>query len=255
MPAAIAADNADQKTDRFASRLFVVLVALSVFSIMLTLAGRYFGHTIALAGFSDRSHPRELVVGNAVLLVPENFIRFPDQRADGIVRQLELFARWPAMTGYSRSDAAAFNGTGDSHPLIFISVAPKQLPRDMSRRFEPIYSKLIDATAVSGPGGLTGHPFKPGSAVFQAETLWSSPPIADTGLPWVARCLEQGDVQETADNSRAIAPCQRDVDLDDMITVNYRFSDALLPYWDQLDSHVLGLVNTFVANASRMSIK
>lgn len=224
----------------FIRKLVWVLVALGAFSIAVSLAGRLYGGQIRLGGNSASTRTHEIVIANAVLEVPENFIRHAEQRLGGVSARLDLFALWPKMSGYAIADRKAFESQTHGSNLIFISVEPQQMSRDMSGRLEPIYRQLVeDQPMPSGFDGLIAYGFKPGNAVFNNETLYVAE--GTTGVRFVARCIdgEGGDA--------AIAPCERDVFIDDELSVKYRFPKALLASFTALDGAVLSLVEGFKA--------
>src|SRR5690606_27101381 len=86
------------------TRVFYAFAAMALLSLAISLSGRWFGHSIAMAGYSDDTTVRAVVIGNNVLAVPANTIRFAGARRDGPAARLDLYLRYPSMDGYS--DAA-----------------------------------------------------------------------------------------------------------------------------------------------------
>ncbi len=54
-----------------------------------------------------------MVIGNNVIAVPANIIRFEQARRDGIASRLDLYLRYPEMDGYSDAARDDFNHTGN----------------------------------------------------------------------------------------------------------------------------------------------
>jgi hypothetical protein len=104
------------------------------------------------------------------------------------------------------------------------------MSRDMSGRFQPIYSELIEKQGTAGPGGTTIYKFTRKSGYLD-ETLAVAPrPGRD---PFVARCLGGAAAR------MSLAPCERDVLVGDELSLTYRFPEAFLGDWQTLDKAVL----------------
>ena len=111
------------------------------------------GHAIAMGGYTDDGTLREVVIGNNVITIPANAIRFDRARHDGVASRLDLYLRYPALDGYSEAARSDFNGQGAARNIIFLSFEEQMMSRDMSGRFAPIYSSLIEQPGLSGPDG------------------------------------------------------------------------------------------------------
>ena len=204
-----------------------ILVALA--SAGISLGGKLYGRSIAMGGHTDSSVQHEIVIGNNVIVAPENMIRFAEARRDGVARRLDLYLRWPDMSGYSKDARDDFNHVGDSRKILFLSFEEQSMSRDMSGRFAPIYDELIDKPGVSGPSGLTIYNFS-GKSGYVNESLAVADRPGDD--PFVARCM----TGEAATGS--LAPCERDIQLGDNLSLSYRFSAELLSQWPALEAAV-----------------
>ena len=102
-------------------RVFYVFAALALLSIAISLGGKWFGRSIAMAGYTDDATIHEVVIGNNVIAVPANVIRFDQARRDGIASRLDLYLRYPEMDGYSEAARDDFNHTGANRNIIFLS--------------------------------------------------------------------------------------------------------------------------------------
>jgi hypothetical protein len=221
----------------FLVRTFYVFVALAVISALIAAAGRWLGPSISLGGYSDDPAPREIVIGNNVLSVPANAIRFAEARRDGVAARLDLYLRWPDLTGYSDAARQDFNGAGGRKDILFLSFEPQRMSQDMSSRFQPIYRSLIVEPGRSGEDGITLYDFKPDTGYLN-EVLAVG--YRSEGEPFVARCLTGAASRES------LAPCQRDVLVGKALSLNYRFPRKLLADWRSLDAAVLAKAGSFI---------
>jgi hypothetical protein len=62
-------------------------------------------------GQHHRSTLHEIVIGNDVLLLPANVIRFESQRISGVQGAVDTYFAWPGMSGYTRQ-----TGTSSTRP-------------------------------------------------------------------------------------------------------------------------------------------
>lgn len=213
----------------FLLRVFYVFAALAALSLALSVAGKWIGRQIVLAGHTASTAPVEVVIANDVFVVPANMIRAEHARRDGVAERLDLYLSWPAMRGYSHEEQGTFNHVPGHAPLIFLSIEEKAMSRDMSGRFEPIYRTLVEPEAEAGPEGVAVYRFSARSGYLN-ETLAVAHRMI--GNPFVARCL----TGQPAENS--IAPCQRDIDIGGSLSLSYRFPAELLGDWRELDEAV-----------------
>lgn len=213
----------------FLRRLFHAFLALAVLSGVVSLAGQWLGSRLALGGHSPATTQHEVVLGNDVLLVAENSIRFEEARQSGVANRLDLYLHWPSLDGYSEAARDAFNHVNGSREIIFLTFHKRLTSRDMSGRYDPIYAAVTE-TGHAGPNGLAMRPFKAGSG-FVEEILAVGPPNI-SGRRFVARCLS------AALASESLAPCERDLHLGEGLSVNYRFPEHLLAEWDALDEAI-----------------
>ncbi|MCV3241303.1 hypothetical protein [Mesorhizobium sp. ZC-5] len=214
----------------FMLRAFYVFAILAVLSVGISIAGKWLGRSIVLAGHTEDTTIHEVVIGNNVLTVPANVTRFERSRRDGIAERLDLYLHWPTMTGYTAAARDDFNHVGASRKIIFLSFERQMMSRDMSGRFDPIYRSLITQPGVPGQGGITLYNFTEKSG-YVNEVL----AVAERGgeTPFVARCLSG----ESAEQS--LAPCERDILIGDDLSLSYRFPKELLLGWRALDAAVL----------------
>ncbi|PZO80500.1 MAG: hypothetical protein DI629_07095 [Mesorhizobium amorphae] len=187
------------------------------------------GHTIAMGGHTESQARAEVVVGNDVLTVPLNMIRSPTARSTGTASRLDLYWRWPALDGYSEAARGDFNNADGSRNIVFATIEPRGMSRDMSGRLEPVYAPLLEDGVSEGPAGLSVRNLRRDSG-YTDETLVVGP--AEGGARFVARCLA-GPAAETS-----LAPCERDLFIGKSLSLTYRFPKSLLGNWRELDGRI-----------------
>jgi hypothetical protein len=226
-----------QVESRFLQRVFYVFVALALLSLLINLAGRQIGSEISMGGHTDDVSIREIVIGNDVLNVPANMIRYPEQRRNGIAKRIDMYAQWPQITGYSDSSKAVFNNLDKNGRLMFISLDRRSMVHDMSGRFVPIYKSMIEGSGELRADGLTRYRL-PAKAGFLDEYLYVG--IKTSEPPFVARCL---DKQAATGN---LASCDRDIHVGDDLVMMVRFSPDLLAQWQELDAKVTNFATSLI---------
>ncbi|WP_395447108.1 hypothetical protein ACHMW7_19090 [Aminobacter sp. UC22_36] len=218
-------------------KVFYGLAVLAVLSVAISFGGRWFGHTIAMAGYTDDITRREVVIGNDVISAPSNMIRFEKARRDGIAARLDLYMRWPEMDGYSEAARPAFNNLDGQKRIVFLSLEPRMMTRDMSGRLAPIYNALTVKPGVPGPEGMTLFGFTENSGYLNEVLAVAS----RSGEPaFVARCLSGAEAEES------LAPCERDVFVGKELSLTYRFPRELLGEWRALDRAVVAKTNAML---------
>jgi hypothetical protein len=221
----------------FLMRTFHVFIVIAAVSVLIAAAGRWLGPRISLGGYSDDATSREIVIGNNVLSVPANAIRFAEARHDGVAARLDLYLRWPDLQGYSDAARDDFNGVNGRKDILFLSFEPRTMSQDMSGRFQPIYRSLIAEPGNPAGNGMTLYKFKPETG-YVGEVLAVGARSGEE--PFVARCLAGA----AADDS--LAPCQRDILVGDGLSLNYRFPREVLAAWKALDAAVAAKARSYL---------
>jgi hypothetical protein len=207
-------------------RVFYAFAALALLSVAISVGGKWVGHSIAMAGYTDDPTIRQVMIGNNVIAVPANTIRFAQARRDGIASRLDLYLRYPEMDGYSEAARDDFNHS-EANRIIFLSFEPQMMSRDMSGRFAPIYGALIVQPGIPGPGGTTVYGFKEKSGYLNEVLVVGKRGGKD---PFVARCLSGPNA------GQSLAPCERDIHVGDDLSLTYRFPKEFLDDWQALDA-------------------
>ena len=212
---------------RFFQRVFMVFVGLVVVSLLISLAGREIGSEIAMGGHTDDRNINEIVIGNDIVALPANMIRYTEQRHDGIGTRLDLYAQWPDLSGFSEASKAIFNNQDKQGRLIFIAFEQRLMTRDMSGRFGPIYKPMLEGAGEVMPNGLTRYHL-PEKAGFLDEYLYVGNPESDR--PFVARCLGEQSARQS------LASCDRDYQSGEGLSMMVRFSPQRLDDWQAFDA-------------------
>jgi len=235
------ADSGPQVRPVFMARVFYSFLALAALSAAISATGHWAGGRIALAGHSDSRAIHEIVLGNNVFSVPENMIRFEEARRSGVANRLDIYLHWPALDGYSEEHRHDFNHVDGSRNILFISFQKRLMSRDMSGRYYPIYTSLVDHRRRPGPAGLDIRPFLPNVGYLDEVLMvgWQD----DAVEPFVARCLA-GPL-----GVESLAPCERDLHVGEGLSLLYRFPEHLLSDWRSLDAALLSKIDTMLQTA------
>ncbi|WP_367714628.1 hypothetical protein AB2N04_11475 [Nitratireductor sp. GISD-1A_MAKvit] len=230
--------SSDSRRSRFAVRISQACLVLLFLSLGILAFAFWYGDSLSNGGHTASTQKREIVIRNNVLTVPENAIRFREARRDGVTLRLDLYLAWPELEGFTPERRADFNHVDQSRNIIFLAFESQVMSRDMSNRLEPVYRQVIEARSVQGPNGIRFHRFTKESG-YAGEVL----AIGDIGVgvpPFVARCITGPAARE------ALAPCDRDVNVGNGLSLTYRFPASLLAEWQRLDDAILGKVNSFL---------
>jgi hypothetical protein len=218
-----------QLDSAFMWRVFYAFGALALLSVVISVGGKWLGKSIVMAGHTDDTTIHEIVIGNNVISAPANAVRFERDRRDGVASRLDLYLHWPDMRGYSAALRNDFNNVGGTRRIIFLSLEERMMSRDMSGRFGPIYRSVIIPRGRPGPSGITFYDFGEKSGYINETLAVAERPGKE---PFVARCLAGPSAEES------LAPCERDIDVGNELSLTYRFPLELLKDWKALDHAV-----------------
>jgi len=218
---------------RFVWKITAVVAVMCVITLSIAVAGRMIGKNISHAGNTADRTLHEIVIGNDVLRLPANVIRFENQRVSGVQNAVDTYFAWPGMNGYSEARRETFNQTRSANGLVFARIAQATMSRDMSGRFEPIYKRLTDGAPVAGPNGLDSFRLRPGAG-YTSELMYVE--HAGGQRPYTIRCLVEEPGSELDFNTRT--GCQRDISIGTDLSLTYRFSIDLLPHWREIERDV-----------------
>jgi len=129
---------------KFVWKITAVVAVLCLVTLAITATGRMIGHSISRAGNTAETTLHEIVIGNDVLRLPANVIRFETQRVSGVQNAVDIYFAWPGMEGYSEAKRDIFNQTPapssrTTLPITWALSATKQNP---SASFGALPSRL-----------------------------------------------------------------------------------------------------------------
>ncbi len=188
------------------------------------LIARYSGAQIARAGHTIKTQLRTVIIGQDVIKIPENMIRYPSQRKLAELQRLDLYLHWPSMGGYSAKLKAVFNKAANNKQIIFVSLEPRFSTLDMTGRIEPIYKQFFIGEATKLGQNLVVHHLDAAAGfVDEASIIQNNSPY-----PFSARCI--------MNMSGTTTPyCMRDIHIGNNLSLTYRFHKDLLTDWLALD--------------------
>jgi hypothetical protein len=214
-------------SNRMLLRITAVIGLLAALTSALSIVGTWLGDGLALGGNTPSQEIHHIIVGQDVLALPANVIRFETQRRTGPAESVSIHLSWPGLEGYDLSNAATFSDPNRSDRLIFAEFSQSVMSRDMSGRVEPIYSRLFTGETETGPAGLVIHSLSRKSGFGDERLLTGTLP--DGGV-YAVRCLIPSETRNATS-----ADCLRDVAIGRDLTLLYRFSSTLLPQWREID--------------------
>jgi hypothetical protein len=218
-------------SNRFLFRLTATIGVMAALTALIGVAGKNYGDELSLGGHTASTEIQHVIVGQDVIALPANVIRFESQRRSGPAEAVSIYLSWPRMEGYSHAHAVAFSNPANAEALVFADFSQSVMSRDMTGRLEPIYDKLFTGAPRPGPSGLTIHDLSEKSGFGDEKMLTA---MTKAGAVYAVRCI----MPENTKRATA-ADCQRDIHVGRDLTILYRFSSNLLPQWETIDSAML----------------
>lgn len=219
----------------FVNRLVIVMSILLLASVLLYAAATVFGDEISRGGHSTSEEKLEIVIGNDILNVPENVVRFAKQRKSGHHQRLELYFHWPTLSGYKDLIGKEFNKSSEESNLIFATLEKRSMIYDMSGRISPIYKRFFVGDPTPYKAGLVKQGLA-NEGGFIDEDLYYA---AGSPYPFAARCVK--------DNSTVGTPyCLRDILVTESLSLTYRFHKRKLEDWISIDRNLRELVKGMI---------
>ena len=182
--------------------------------------------------FTSDTKLLEIQVGDDLIRIPANYVRFGNQRKTPVTDQLDLVYSFPELSGYSQARKSVFNTSGNESSLVHVSLRQRKLSFDMSNRLTPIYSQLFEGSPRAGPAGLIFQPLRTGSG-YDGEILAIG---NNNGRKWVARC------QTPQSNVRPI--CIRDIFVGRSISALHSFPHHMLESWIEIENKTTEFLKT-----------
>ncbi|MDO6965844.1 hypothetical protein [Rhizobium alvei] len=229
-------------SNRLLVRILIAISLMALLMIGMTIGGHMLGKTLAREDFTDETSPLHLIVGQDVLKLPANMLRFASERQSGRQDAVHLALVWPGLQGYSQENAALFTDKNSTDSVIFAEFSQSIMSRDMSGRLEPIYKRLFTGKESPGPGGLTIHELDPKSGYGSEQILTAE---RKGERPYVVRCILPRDGAPSSS-----ADCQRDIHVGRDLTLLYRFSSRLLDHWADIDKAMVAFADRAIESGN-----
>ena len=210
-------------------------LAMVAIVLLAMLAIRILGGELVRGGHPGDGEMRQIVIGDEVLEVPGNLVRFAAQRRATTLERLDLYMQWPQLQGYSQGAREAFNRPAVDSSIIFATIEPRRMSLDMSRRIEPLYSKFFEGEEKNAGFGLKKRRLSE-AAGFLDEDLYYE---ADNPYPFTARCVR-------GETRFATPYCMRDIHVGSDLTLTYRFHLSLISSWMELDTAMRERINAML---------
>jgi hypothetical protein len=217
--------------------LVAISVALCLMTGAVLLAVWAIGTELSRAGHAADTTLFQIEIGDDVLDIPANWIRFRSQRHFGKAGRVDLYFHWPEMSGFSDSLDSEFNSEAVNPAIIFVTVEQRRMTLDMSGRIDPIYRKFFIGKPTPSDSGLVRQDLSQTSG-YEGEFLAFE---ADNPHPYAARCVDKSE-------SGATPYCIRDIHLGRNLSVTYRFHASLLGNWKALDRAIRARTSAMMAD-------
>ncbi|MGI9402190.1 MAG: hypothetical protein ACR2O0_13120 [Rhizobiaceae bacterium] len=215
--------------------LLTISIILTLVTGIVLLLVWMVGAELSRAGHSTDTSLRQIEIGNDVLAIPVNHIRFRSQRRNGVAGRTDLYFHWPKMSGFSEQLESEFNSETVNPAIIFVKLEPRPMTKDMSGRIDPIYRKFFVNEPMPAPGGLLKQNLSASSGYAGEYIAYER----DSDRPFVARCVE-------GSQTGATEYCITDFHIGRNISVTYRFHVELLDQWMPLDLAIRTGINSMI---------
>jgi hypothetical protein len=234
-------DHAPLFSNRFVAIVVGAIALLALLSMTITILGQRYGYMLLREEETASTAPVTITIGQDVIKLPANVMRFENQRRDGESERVDLYMAWPEMRGFGTQIRHRFEDIRFSDGLIFLEISQSTMSRDMSGRLQPIYSRLFTGKPETFSAGLTLHRLRPESGYGNEVILTARRPgEAD----YIVRCLLPDH-----NSPPASSDCQRDIHVGRDLSVLYRFSSARLADWRNLDRTVRDYLEASLAKS------
>ncbi|MEM9170143.1 MAG: hypothetical protein AAGC56_10865 [Pseudomonadota bacterium] len=186
-----------------------------------------------------------LTLGGVPFAIPTNHTVFPRDRRGGERDNVELYAIWPTMAGYSPTRRAVFVENAYDTPRIDIIMKRRSSPFNERQRIDNLYfNQTLDKLGEETPYQLRKYEFgeqRPNvpSNGYSATELFLGE--TDDGDVLALLCLRERD------GVRSPPYCWREYELTPDITVTYRFKRPYLTEWRAIDARTREFVGELVS--------
>ena len=166
----------------------------------------------------------DITVGTAHLRLPENLVRYPEQRVSSNLNTVNLAVNWPDFSPIVAP--SNLMNVGDMQAQkIFITIEPAEDTLPPEQRPSSLYSRFLTTDINDSQNQLVTRVFKAGSP-YAGEVLHIAPP---NGESFAARC------QITKAPEARPEHCLWQLRMN-KLDISVRFSEELLPEWEALST-------------------
>ena len=217
-------------------KLIIGILGILMFLVMIFLALRSYTNPETLGGFSSDTSPTIIAIGDTHLSVPQNIIRFHEQRENPALSKLDLFIQWPSIKGFTKEDAAVFQNINRASELIFITLEVGEPFNSSQQKLRELYRRFFTKAPWRGPAGLIGNELDSSSGYLSEDVLYTK----HSDDLFLTRCLQEGKT----DTDNLLPTCIYEFTLGDRVNVYVRFHRSHLSEWKVLDERVKRLLAT-----------
>jgi len=223
--------------------LIPVLVAAGIVTLSILFLYYYFGPTpreiLGLAPeASERTVGIEAIVGTIRYVIPENYTRYPVQRAGGVQREIALHALLPNLEPYSLSKRALFESNTPDSPVIYITLREAGVTLPAEQRMRRVYEKYLDDEAPERDLlGMDHYRMRQNSG-YRDQDLFVY--HDERGRLALLLCYRLTPLIDSPN-------CSRTLLLTDTVAVSYRYKRAHRANWLEIDRAVLAAIREFDA--------
>jgi len=218
------------------NKLIIGIIITVIALVGMYLALRSYSNPEALGGFSSNPEPTRITISNTTLDVPQNIIRFNNQRNSAQLSKLDLFIQWPSMKGFTHESASKFQNIKGTDRLVFITLEAGEKLNPPSQKLEGLYRRFFTKSPWRGPAGLIGNELNSSSGYLSEDVFYAN---GNDDL-FLTRCL-----RETSTGQDNLLPtCIYEFTLDEGVNVFVRFHRSLLPEWQAIEEKIQRLMLT-----------
>lgn len=201
----------------------------------------YFGPSLQdLSGDTPQASAREtpihMEISESRFVIPENFTQYPRARRGGPRDSISLYAVFPSFDPYLVRHDRHFFENDPENPIIYFEIHLARLPLTEAERVEQIYLERLSGEAGEELGfGLTQFAFADDSSYADEDLFLGED---ENGQVVAIICTEVSSVVPSPN-------CRRGLELSDGLRLSYRFKRAHLDRWREINSGLVGLIDSF----------
>lgn len=189
--------------------------------------------------------PVNFLVGGTQFTAPTNYTVFPRDRRGGERDEVSLYALWPTLTGYTPARRADFIENADDTRRIDILISNRTSAFSEQERIDILYlPQTNDQRGVRTPFQLVKYTFRdqranvPTNGYANTELYLGE---AANGELMAIFCFdERADIRSPE--------CWRELELNETVSLSYRFKRPYLPEWQAIDTRVREFVGNLVVS-------